>query len=185
MGNESTRPKKERFLQAVALTGNITTAAQAAGCNRAAHYKWLEKDEYYPARFEAAMEQASDLLEQEARRRAVAGVDKPVYQNGGVVGTVRQYSDVLLIFLMKGAMPEKYRERIDQRVEARFDVSQNIQIQEDTDWYGNADRFAALGHGPPTPGTVVTSEVQGSTVRKTLGKNGNGATGNGEGPRSK
>jgi len=139
--------KKERFLEAVALTGNISTAAKAAGCARQAHYNWLDDDEAYPARFTAAMDQAADLLEQEARRRAVAGIDKPIYQGGQQVGTVRQYSDLLLIFLMKGAMPEKYRERIDQRTEtvATVHVTAGVrqQLLNDQD-YLEYQRHAAL-----------------------------------------
>ena len=37
---------------------------------------------------------------------------KAVYHMGEVVGTEREYSDTLLIFLLKGAMPEKYHENV-------------------------------------------------------------------------
>ncbi len=69
------------------------------------------------------------------------------------------------------------------KAEARIDVSQGIQILEDTNWYGNADRFAALAAGPSTPGAAIAGPVQSSAVRKALGKNGDGTAGNGEGPR--
>lgn len=105
-------PKKRAFLAALAEVGNITQAAEIAGIERKTHYVWMEKDENYAAAFKDAMEQAADRLEQEARRRAVEGVEKPVYQGGKKVGVVREYSDTLLIFLLKGARPEKYKERI-------------------------------------------------------------------------
>ncbi|MBX6773030.1 MAG: hypothetical protein IRY83_14975 [Chloroflexi bacterium] len=54
-----------------------------------------------------------DALEAEAWRRAVDGVERPVYQNGQRVGAVREYSDTLLIFLLKGGRPQKYRERYE------------------------------------------------------------------------
>ena len=54
-------------------------------------------------------EDAHDALESEARRRAVEGVPMPVYYNGKVCGTVRKYSDFLLMFLMKAKMPQ-YRD---------------------------------------------------------------------------
>ena len=38
------------------------------------------------------------------------GVRKPVFYQGAICGSVREYSDTLLMFLMKGAMPEKYRD---------------------------------------------------------------------------
>lgn len=50
-------------------------------------------------------------MEAEAWRRGKTGVLKPVYQGGKKVGSVREYSDTLLIFMLKGTRPEKYRDR--------------------------------------------------------------------------
>ena len=55
-------------------------------------------------------------LEDEARRRALQGVEKPVFREGRQVGTVTEYSDTLLIFLLKARRPEKFRDR------ARFEA---------------------------------------------------------------
>lgn len=52
----------------------------------------------------------ADRLEREAMRRAHEGVRKPVYQGGKRVGFIQEYCDTLLIFLLKGLRPEKYRE---------------------------------------------------------------------------
>jgi hypothetical protein len=102
------------FLSALSQLGNLTAAAEAAKISRQQHYRWLEEDgRDYADRYGAAMQEACDRLESEARRRAVEGVDRPVYQGGKKVGAIREYSDTLLIFLMKGAMPHKYRERVD------------------------------------------------------------------------
>ena len=49
--------------------------------------------------------------EDEAVRRAHDGVDEPVFYQGKACGVVRKYSDTLLIFLLKGRRPEKYRDR--------------------------------------------------------------------------
>ena len=57
--------------------------------------------------FDAAQEEACERLEAEARRRAVEGVDEP-RTVAGQREIVKRYSDALLIFLMKGANPEKY-----------------------------------------------------------------------------
>ncbi len=106
-------PKKGAMLTALAKTGNVTSAAKAAKIDRDTHYEWLKTDADYAIAVDAAMEQAADLLEAEARRRAETGVLEPVYQSGEKVGTIRRYSDTLLIFLLKGARPEKYRERAE------------------------------------------------------------------------
>lgn len=104
---------KARFLAAYAERGNIKAAAAAAAVGRRSHYAWLKADETYAENFADAQAEAVDTLEGEARRRAVDGVLEPVYQVGEKVGSIRKYSDTLLIFLLKGARPEVYRERFD------------------------------------------------------------------------
>jgi hypothetical protein len=99
----------------------VTHAAAEVGVDRSAHYRWLE-DVEYAALFVVAEEQAFDNLEREARRRAVEGTEKPVYQGGELVGTIREYSDTLLIFLMKGARPSKYRERVDVTLDVKREI---------------------------------------------------------------
>ena len=122
-------PKKRAFLVAYSEGGNITQAARAASIDRTTYYVWLERDEEFAICAKHAWLDAGDVLEQEAYRRAVTGVDKPVFYAGEQVATIKEYSDVLLIFLLKGAKPEKYRERID--------VSQTqpvVKVLEGIDW---------------------------------------------------
>lgn len=107
------------FLAAFSRTGTISHAATAAGIDRRNHNIWLT-DPVYRRAFLQAKEEANDYLESEARRRAVEGVDEAdgywydkESNSFKPKGFVRRYSDTLLIFLMKGAMPDKYRERIE------------------------------------------------------------------------
>ncbi len=105
---------KRLFLEAYSRTGNLAEAArQTPQMDRRFHYKWLKNDEAYAEAFRAAEEQAIEMLELEARRRAHDGVEEPVYHLGKVVGHVRKYSDTLLIFLLKAARPEIYRDRYE------------------------------------------------------------------------
>lgn len=106
--------RQEAFLQAFRDTGNISVAAKLAGVDRKEHYRWLEAGGEYPKLFEDATDTAADGLEAEARRRAVEGIEEPVgWFKGEPGGYVKRYSDTLLIFLLKGAKPEKYRERYE------------------------------------------------------------------------
>ena len=75
---------------------------------RSNHYDWLVDPEYAEA-FRDAHQEACDSLRSEARRRAVEGVVKPVYYQGVECGGIREYSDTLLIFLMKGACRKSSR----------------------------------------------------------------------------
>lgn len=103
-------------MAAYAEAGTITEAAQIADIDRTSHYRWLRDDPTYAERFKDAHEQSVERLEQEARRRAAQGWDEPVYHKGKVVGHVRKFSDTLLIFLLKGAAPEKYKDRVQNDV---------------------------------------------------------------------
>ena len=92
------------FLSAFAETGTITAAALIASVSRRTHYDWLENDSSYADAFREAEEEAADALEDEARRRAVDGVEEPVgFYRGEHGGTyVTRYSDALLRFMLEG-----------------------------------------------------------------------------------
>jgi len=121
--------KKRAFLVAFAELGVITYACRAAQIPRATYYVWMERDERFVMLRNQAEAIAIEKMEAEAHRRAVYGVDKPVFYQGARVATMKEYSDVLLIFLLKGAKPEKYKERLD--------VNQTqpvVKILEGIDW---------------------------------------------------
>ena len=45
-------------------------------------------------------------------RRALEGGEEPVFYQGKIVGSVRKYSDTLLMFMLKARRPERYRDRV-------------------------------------------------------------------------
>ena len=116
--NQITHPQQRAFLAAFRETGNVRLACQAAKVGRSSHYRWSEEDPSYQRAFEMAKQDAADILEAEAQRRAVEGVEKPTgWYRGQAGGKIREYSDLLLIFLLKGLRPDVYRER--QEIELR------------------------------------------------------------------
>lgn len=122
--------KKRAFLAAYAETGTVKAACEAAEISRATFYtKQWQEDEDFRAAFAHAQDMAAETLENEARRRAVEGVKEPVgWYKGQPGGYVTRYSDTLLIFLMKGAMPEKYRERYEHTGPGGAALTFNIDI---------------------------------------------------------
>lgn len=110
--HELIQRKKARFLKFFEECGNITRAAELARINRRDHYIWLDSDPEYKTAFAESQKIAGDALEAECYRRALDGVDEPVFYQGQECGTVRKFSDTLAIFLLKGAMPDKYKERV-------------------------------------------------------------------------
>lgn len=120
--------KQAAFLAAYVQTGNITEAAKVANVARKSHYLWM-KDPAYVERFQACVTESAAVLEDEARRRAVAGWDEPVYQNGKLVGHKRRYSDTLLIFLLKGNNPEKFGDKVKQELSGSVATVETYAVQ--------------------------------------------------------
>ena len=95
------RPKKPArqwrplFLEMLSATGNVSLACQAAGISRNTAYKARQSNQAFADGWGEALTTALDLLEAEARRRAMTT------------------SDTLLIFLLKAHKPEMYRARYE------------------------------------------------------------------------
>lgn len=126
-------PKKRAFLAAYATCGQIKQACLAAQTDHVMHYYWLKTDPAYKEAFAEAKDLAASTLEDEAIRRARDGVTRPVYYLGAVVGEELVYSDTLLIFLLKGLMPELYGNKVQADVtlkaqQAAKDVADEIGI---------------------------------------------------------
>ncbi len=115
----STKDRQRLFLEAYAVHANIMLSARAAGIHRSTVYDWQEHDEDFAFAFNLAKEDAKDTLKAEIFRRAKEGWEEPVYQFGQYAGTVRKYSDTLLIFHAKMLMPE-YRDK------STVDVNANV-----------------------------------------------------------
>jgi len=105
------------FLVAYSETGTIRNAAAAVKKDRKTITNLRGRDEAFAAAMQDAYQDAMDKLEVEAFRRALEGTEVPVYQGGELVGTKLKYSDTLLIFLLNGGRPEKYRDRVTMRHE--------------------------------------------------------------------
>ena len=140
---QNTTPKKrprwvKGFLSALSETGVVRSACDAAGIERSTAYDLRRADDTFAAEWDEALENAADLLEQEARRRAHKGIQRMKFDRGKPImvpvlsaeGLVlrdkngdpemvpyveHEYSDVLMMFLLKAARPEKYRERSETK----------------------------------------------------------------------
>jgi hypothetical protein len=70
----TTRTPKRRasFLTAIGAGSSVSAACASAGLGRAAAYAWRADDAAFAAEWDGATETGADLLEDEARRRAMA-----------------------------------------------------------------------------------------------------------------
>lgn len=105
--------KMMAFLAMLASGASPTKACVAIGIDRRTAYNWKEKDEEFSAAWDSARESGYDLLEDEARRRAVDGVKKAVYFQGVPIDTVIEYSDSLLAMMLKGYRSNVFRDKVE------------------------------------------------------------------------
>lgn len=103
-----TPEKKEAFLALLEVLPNITSCAKAIGVHPNSIRRAREADHEFDRAVADSMECGYDTLEEEAIRRAKDGVPKPIFYRGMEVGTVQEYSDQLLTFLLKGYRPKKF-----------------------------------------------------------------------------
>ncbi len=102
--------KRAMFLEGLRVGMSISAAAKRIRVARPTVYYYRDRDVEFASDWEAAIEDGTDRLEDEAFRRALEGVEKPVYYQGKAIGRVRDYSDSLLMFMLRARRGEKFRE---------------------------------------------------------------------------
>jgi hypothetical protein len=119
---------KAAFLAFLAEVPNITVACRVMGVHVSNVYREREKDSEFDKAIEEAKEEGYDLIEEEARRRAVEGYNEPVFYQGARVGEVRKYSDALLIHLLKAYKPKKFNPGVKIGMDEGEKVTLSINI---------------------------------------------------------
>src|SRR5512143_170030 len=121
-----TLQERDDFLKVLSMTANVSKATnhvfkgkRSIANYRKSLYRLRYEDDEFRQQWDEAIQLGIEAQEDEMRRRAFQGVSEPVFYQGVEVATVKKYSDTLAMFLMKGAKPERYRERveIDQHVD--------------------------------------------------------------------
>jgi hypothetical protein len=114
-------PWRVVFLKSLATTGIVSRACKVSSIGRNAAYDARNSDPEFAAAWDEAIDEAADLLEEECRRRAYEGITRKKFNGRGepIIDPEtqtqyyeREYSDTLLIFTLKAARPEKFRERV-------------------------------------------------------------------------
>lgn len=110
-GGDVTQDDWKMLFTELLKSGNLTVALARANINKDTFHSLKYKIPKLNAKYKLYRKMvAENVLEPEAYRRAIQGVEKPIYYRGEEVGTVTEYSDSLLIRLLQGAMPEVYRD---------------------------------------------------------------------------
>jgi hypothetical protein len=109
---EELSQKYRIFFREIALTGHVQRAADVAGVPLTAVQERRKRDRGFAKLFDEALSASVQRLRDEATRRAVDGVDKPLYWKGELVDHIREYSDTLLLALLKAKDPA-FRDKVD------------------------------------------------------------------------
>lgn len=134
-----TASRRTLFLDELRRTANISAAARAAGVSRKTAYWQRQNDPALREDWDHALEEALDDLEAELRRRAITGVEKPVYYGGKPCGSVTSYSDALGMFLLRSRRPQIFTDGALNADEGEREVA------------SARDRLARLlGESPPS-----------------------------------
>jgi hypothetical protein len=101
-----TKDARETFLQALGQCGNVTGSCEALSISRTQVYYWRNTDPEFARQWDEAVALGGEALEDECRRRAMAG------------------SDALMVFMLRALKPEKYREKaaVDVTMRTAVDV---------------------------------------------------------------
>ena len=99
---------KEAFINMLAELPNITVVSKLFGVDPSNIHRARKSDVAFDEKVASAIEQGYDLYEEEARRRAIDGVLKPVFYKGEKCGDIREYSDNLLQTILKAYRPKRF-----------------------------------------------------------------------------
>src|SRR3972149_9882694 len=154
---------RQEFLDALSTLAHVERACKVAQIEKRTAYNHRRKDPEFRKNWDKALKDAVPVLENEAMRRAIYGVRKPVYQQKELVGFVREYSDTLLIFMLKGLKPARYRDKYTVDINARSNIEKKIKELGITPEQIDADPslaqiLAALGisiHSAATSGSAT------------------------------
>jgi len=158
------RKKRRAFLAALAETGQVATAAHAVGYTDTSFLQKLRREnEDFAEEWDHAVEAATDILVDEAVRRAKDGVHEPQYYKGEVVGYTIKHSDALLMFLIRGHRPDTYRENArGGETNINFGIAVlPMTAQNETDWQ---DR-AVIMHDKQKPIILEAKPVENQMAR--------------------
>lgn len=135
---EPLSPQQQIAVLAYETTGLVQAAADAFGGSRTTIAKWRRDNPDFAIAWQNARDTIADINEDELHRRAVTGIDEPVFYKGEHIANIKRYSDSLLMFALKGLRPTRYRDT------TRMEMADGSAPPEDMDDTQAAARLAAL-----------------------------------------
>lgn len=123
-----TAEHRAAVMAALGSGASYTIAAERAGIARSALFKWRKDDPNFDQDCLDAEEEGTDRLEDEAMRRARHGVLKPILYKGEQVAEIREYSDTLMVTMLKARRPDRFKDRQQIQHEGTIETMDDAQI---------------------------------------------------------
>lgn len=112
--------KEERF--------SLRHAYTTAGIGRHTLIDWRKNHPLFDSMMESIQDEMVDTMRTEAYRRAVVGVDEPIFYQGVDTGNrVKKYSDTLLQFTLMGHDARYRSKEVNMNVSGQLDSNINIE----------------------------------------------------------
>ena len=106
-----TPEKLATFLRHLEESGSVSFAAERTGIGRNTVYERRKVDPAFAQGWEKAVAMALETLRDIAIIRARDGTERELWRRGRRVGTIREYDNRLLQFLLRALQPEVYGRR--------------------------------------------------------------------------
>jgi len=103
--------KLAAFLRHLEASGSVSLAARHAGLARNTVYERRKVDPAFALGWRKAIAMAAETLRDLAIARACDGTERVLWRAGRRVGTIREYDNRLLMFLLRTLRPEIYSRR--------------------------------------------------------------------------
>jgi transposase-like protein len=160
------REKRARFVAATEKGLSVSAAAAAAGVNRTLLYKWRQRYPDFAGQWDDATTAATEAMEDEALRRALEGVEKPVLYRGKQVGSFWTYNDRLLIRLLERRRPSPNQQEALRAAEAQLGKRLKAVEQREA---AVREREEALRQMSPTVSVPTPAPIPSPTVSVAAG----------------
>lgn len=129
LGKAFDETRQAKFFFELGRTGQRLAACRLVGIHPRSIANRMA-DEEFAERYEEALQVHRDQIEDEIYRRAIVGVDEPVFFKGEATDVKRVYSDQLLLEYARAHIP-KYRPRSEQlNVNANLDLGRAADIKQ-------------------------------------------------------
>jgi hypothetical protein len=111
-----TAEKQIAFIEALAETGIVEDACRRVGMSRTAadNLRWRPDGAAFRQAWDAALDYALHLVEEDVIIRSRKGVARPIFYKGEQVGEWRHFDERLTMFLLRSRRPERYGKWIDR-----------------------------------------------------------------------